>query len=207
MLQKHYSYWIIALVFITSIAGTSFAHTDKAPWQFVEYGPRPTPDDVAFFDKDGDKRYLEEYEGKTVLLVFWASWCSSCTQEMPGLDALQKDFRKLPFTMIAISEDYQGIKAIADFYQNTDIKYLDIFHDYKNNLFKEFKVVGMPTSFIITPDGRNVGMFKGSVNWHDEKVRDILLSHIPGNPEEPKNSYKDSSLNQLINKPEPGNDK
>jgi peroxiredoxin len=127
-------------------------------------------------------------------------------QEMVDLDILQKDFRKLPFVILAISEDYQGVKVVSDFYKAHDIRHLEVYHDYKNALFKDFKVVGMPTSFIITPDGRNVGMFKGVVNWYDEEVRNILLSHIPGNPGEPKNSYKDDSLNQIINPTEPKND-
>lgn len=205
-MYKKPSIIIIALLIITStLANYSFA-TEKSPIQFIEYGPRPTPDDIPFFDKDGDKHYLEEYEGKTVLLVFWATWCSPCMQEMVDLDILQKDFRKLPFTILAISEDYQGVKAASDFYKAHNIRHLEVFHDYKNALFKDFKVVGMPTSFLITPDGRNVGMFKGVINWYDEEVRNILLSHIPGNPGEPKNSYKDDSLNQIINIREPKND-
>ncbi len=206
-MYKKPSILIIALLLITStIANHSFA-AEKSSVQFIEYAPKATPDDIAFFDKDGDKHYLEEYEGKTVLLVFWASWCSPCIQEMVDLDILQKDFRKLPFTILAISEDYQGVKIVSDFYKRYNIRHLEVLHDYKNALFKDFEVVGMPTSFIITPDGQNVGMFKGVVNWYDEEVRNILLSHIPGNPGEPKNSYKDDSLNQIINTTETKDDK
>ena len=41
-------------------------------------------------------------------------------------------------------------------------------------------------------------IFKGNTKWHDESIRDILLSEIPGNPETPKNSYVTSSLNKKI---------
>lgn len=179
-------------------SGNEAQDAEKMSWKYSEHKPELVADDIPIFDKDNNKHYFEEYEGKTLLVVFWATWCSSCVQEILDLDILQKDFRKLPFTVIAISEDYQGIEQIKKFYKDNDIRHLDIYHDYKNSLFKEFKVVGMPTSFIITPEGKNVGSFKGVVNWYDEKVRKILLSHIPGNPIEPKNSYKDNSLNQTI---------
>lgn len=193
---------IFSLILILLLCGSVFASSNEAvdeekmSWKYEEYKPELVSDDIAIFDKDNNKHYFEEYEGKTLLVVFWATWCSSCVQEILDLDILQKDFRKLPFTIIAISEDYQGVEQVKKFYKDNEIRHLDIYHDYRNSLFKSFKVVGMPTSFIITPDGKNVGSFKGVVNWYDEKVRKILLSHIQGNPVEPKNSYKDNSLNQ-----------
>ena len=45
---------------------------------------------------------------KQCLLVFWATWCGSCISELPSLENLAKDFRKLPFKIIALSQDYQG---------------------------------------------------------------------------------------------------
>ena len=44
-------------------------------------------------------------------------------------------------------------------------------------------------------------IFKGNTKWHDESIRDILLSEIPGNPETPKNSYNTTSLNKKIAPP------
>lgn len=177
------------------------SHDPKISWKYEEYKPTYVADDIPIFDENGEKHYMEEYEGRALLVVFWATWCSPCVQEMLDLDVLQKDFRKLPFTILAISEDYQGIKTVQEFYKSNDIRHLSIYHDYKNALFKDFKVVGMPTSFIINADGKNVASFKGVVNWYDEEVRKAILSHIPGNPAEPKNSYKDNSLNHIISKP------
>ncbi|MEY3196997.1 MAG: hypothetical protein RLZZ59_365, partial [Pseudomonadota bacterium] len=156
------------------------------------------PDDVEFFDQDGAKHYLEEYEGKTILLVFWATWCSPCVSEMTSLDSLQKDFRKLPFLVIPISEDYTGIKPVEAFFKNQNLRHLPILHDYKNKLFQAMNITGLPTSILINSSGKAVVTFTGSVNWYDEEVREKILSYIDGNPTLPKNSYKDKSLNNLI---------
>jgi thiol-disulfide isomerase/thioredoxin len=191
-------YIAIFLLQISSlVTNFSFAAEKTINWKFEEYKGISAPDDVPIFDANNDKHYFEEYEGKTLLVVFWASWCAPCVQEMVDLDILQKDFRKLPFAVLAISEDYQGVKAIESFYKINNIRHLPILYDYRNSLFNAFGVAGMPTSFLINEDGMNVATFKGLVNWYDDDVRSIILSHIPGNPMEPKNSYKSKSLNQI----------
>lgn len=167
-------------------------------WSFNKNKPQQIPDDISFFDQNLEKHYLEDYEGKTLLLVFWASWSASCTNQMMDLDILQKDFRKLPFEVLAISEDYQDIKVVEKFYELYNIRHLTLLHDYRNQLFKAFGVIGMPTSFLINADGMSVGSFTGITPWHNEQVRNIILSYIPGNPPEQKNSYKGQSLNQLF---------
>lgn len=154
--------------------------------------------DVAFFDEEGKKVYLDQFEDKTILLVFWATWCAPCLGEMPDLDLLQKDFRKLPFQVLAISEDFGGLPTIKEYYRQQEIRHLKVYHDYGNALFKDFAVAGLPTAFIINPDGKVVVSFKGAVNWHEDEVRRLILSYIPGNPPEPKNSYKQESLNQRV---------
>mgnify|MGYP001811572137 CR=1 FL=1 len=74
------------------------------------------PSEASFYNKDNKKEYFDQYEGKTSLLVFWATWCSSCIQEMNQLDLLKKDLKKLPINIIALSEDYSGIDSIKEFY-------------------------------------------------------------------------------------------
>jgi thiol-disulfide isomerase/thioredoxin len=154
--------------------------------------------DENFFDKDGGKIFLDQFEGKTILVNFWASWCGSCVEELPSLDILQKDFRKLPFEVIAISEDFKGIDAAEAHFNKYDIRHLKLYHDYQNSLFKAMSVVGLPTAFLIDPEGKIKVIFKGNTKWHEESVRNILLSEIKGNPENPKNSYITTSLNKKI---------
>ncbi len=158
------------------------------------------PDSVFFFDEKEEKHSLDKFEGKTILLVFWATWCPACVKEMPDLDILQKDFRKLPFEIIPISQDYQAIEVVQKYYQNYEIRYLPLYHDFKNQLFKAFGIVGLPTAILINTDGKKLVSFVGSINWYDDEIRQIILSHIPGNHPEPKNSYQEQSLNQPVHR-------
>lgn len=154
---------------------------------------------VPFFDATNNKRYFDEFEGQTLLLVFWATWCGTCIDEMHSLDTLAKDFRKLPFKVIALSQDYQGVKMVEQFYKSKEIRHLDVFHDYKNAVFQDMEVVGLPTAFLIDPNGKVKVILKGQIKWHEEAIRNIILDEIPGNPEIPKNTYKAPDLNQKTN--------
>jgi thiol-disulfide isomerase/thioredoxin len=157
------------------------------------------PDEIAFFDSDGAK-YFHQFDNKIILLTFWAAWSATSFKEMPDLDLLQKDFRKLPFEIIALSEDYKGIKFVQEYFEKQNIQHLKAFHDPNGVLFKAFSVIGLPTSFLINENGEIIISFVGPVNWHDNNIRKIILSHIPNNHIEPKNSYIAEPLNQEIKK-------
>lgn len=161
------------------------------------------PDSVPFFDETGAKVFLDEFEGQTILLTFWATWCSSCLHEILNLDLLQKDFKKLPFVILAISEDFHGMQTVKNYFKTAEIRHLKAYHDYKNQLFFAFTVAGLPTSFLIDINGKVVASFSGTTNWHDDNVRKQILSYIPGNPVEPKNSYNTQVLNQKVKSKSP----
>lgn len=189
------SFRILLFTIITLLSQNSFA--GKA------IIARPEPfyaSETPFYDAEGRKRYLEEFENDTVLLVFWATWCGTCVNEMDSLDTLAKDFRRLPFKIIAVSQDYQGIDVVNDFYKSYEIRHLEAYHDYRNQLFQDMNVVGLPCAFIISPNNKVVLSLKGEVKWHDEKIRELILREIKGNPETPKNTYKIPSVSFNIMK-------
>lgn len=152
------------------------------------------PDDIAIFDESENKVYLEQFEGNVVLIVFWATWCSHCIDEMVDLDILQKDFRKFSFKVLPISEDYSGVATVKSFYEKHDLRHLPILHDFNSQLFQAFSLSGLPTTFLVNEDGIIMAKFSGIVNWHDEIVRSMLLSYIPGNNAMPRNTYKESAF-------------
>lgn len=151
--------------------------------------------EVPFFNEQGEKIFLDKFEGQTVLLVFWATWCSSCVDEMSYLDNLQKDFRKLPFKILAVSQDYQGIKVIKDFFNKNEIRHLEISHDYQNKLFRSMGATSLPLAYLINSSGKTKIMFKGMIKWHEEKIREMILAEMDSNPEMPKNTYKAPVVN------------
>lgn len=191
------------LIIFISLVASNLACAKDASYRYSEFESGTVPDDVPIFDENNDRHFMEEYEGKTILLVFWASWCSGCTIEMPSLDILAKDFRKLDFKIIPLSIDYAGIDAAKEFYKKYDLRHLPIMHDYKNALFKEMNITALPTSILIDKDGKLIGKFTGDIAWHNDEIRKILLDSIPNNPATPKNSHKDISLDHKVNNKNP----
>ncbi len=195
MFNKNNSKYFFLIITLFILSTNSFA-ANKVKSSIKMLDGSPVPDTVVFYDDKGEQYSLDKFEGKTILLVFWATWCGSCTKDMPDLDMLQKDFRKLPFTIIPVSQDYQGIEAVKKYYSDYGIRYLPLYHDFKNQLFKAFEIVGIPTAILISQDGKMLVSFIGAVNWFDEEIREIILSKIPGDHPEPKNSYKDQPFSQ-----------
>lgn len=186
--------WFISLIICSNIY-FSCAFAENAIITKPESSFVP---DVNFFNEAGEKVFLDQFEGKTILLCFWASWCGPCIDELPSLDILQKDFRKLPFEVVAVSEDFNGMEVAKAHFNKYGIRHLKLYHDYKNALFKEMKVIGLPTAFLIDPEGKIKVLFRGNIKWHDEEIRGVLLAEIEGNPPMPKNSYIATSLNKKI---------
>lgn len=186
----------LLLIFLLLIS--NFTLGLDSSYKYIPFENGNVPDDVPIFDEKNERHFMEEYEGQAILLIFWASWCSQCTNEMPSLDILAKDFRKLDFKILPISIDYTGIESVKEFYKKYDLRHLEILHDYKNALFRAMDIKALPTSIIIDKDGKLIGKFTGDVPWHDEKIRSILLDNIPNNPPMPKNSYKKISLDQKV---------
>ena len=60
---------------------------------------------LAFNAPDGKPMTLADRAGKTVLLNLWATWCFPCREEMPALDALQKELGSEKFEVIAVNVD------------------------------------------------------------------------------------------------------
>lgn len=184
---------IIHKLYITLVIIVS-SHICFASKEIINHPAPFYATELPFYDAEGNKRYLEEFENSTVLLVFWASWCGTCVNEMYSLDALARDFRKLPFKILAISQDFQGIDAVNNFYKKYDIRHLEPFHDYRNSMFKDMKIAGLPCAFLIKPNNKIVTTFKGEIKWHDDRIRDLILAEISGMPEMPRNTYKEPSL-------------
>lgn len=183
-------FFICVLILLTYFHCSSASLAAK----IVNIDKQEIPGEIPFFDENGKKHFFDQLEGKTLLVIFWATWCASCEKEMPDLDILAKDFRKLPFEIVTLSQDFQGIEIVKKFFESKQIRYLRAYHDYHNQLFAAFSVIGLPSSFLINPDGKMVVVFNGIVDWYDPDIRDILLSHIAGNPETPKNSQKIQSF-------------
>lgn len=163
---------VILLFYINNIA---LAKVEAPRNVILGSNPIHLPE-LEFIDSDGNKRKFEEFEGNVLLVHFWATWCGQCVSEMVDLNRLQKEFKKLPFKVITISEDFKGIKIVQQFFEHHGINNLDIYLDQKTALFNEFKIIGLPTTIIFDHEYNQIMRFNGPVKWQSKKEE--LLKYI-----------------------------
>jgi len=133
---------------------------------------------------EGRLMTLADFRGKAVLLNVWATWCPPCREEMPSLDRLQAKLGGKDFEVVPLSIDRTGIDAVKPFFDEIGIKQLAIYLDRSANVMSSLKVVGLPTTVLIGPDGRELMRWVGPKEWDSLKTIEEIRGHIarPGEP-------------------------
>ncbi|MDX1924176.1 MAG: TlpA disulfide reductase family protein [Rickettsiaceae bacterium] len=198
MLYKHLTNYAIIFTLFCSFGAIAQEKLPQSKFRIKKPEIVMRLPDLPFFDEADQKIYFEQFEGKPLIISFWATWCTPCVAEIPSLDILKRDFRKQNITIIAISEDFNGKDAVRTFYKENGIRSLEVFVDKKNQLFQALSISGLPTTFFVDADGIVKFIIEGSINWNSEDMRQKIVEHIGLEASLPKNSSKNISLNQLV---------
>jgi len=137
-------------------------------------------------DITGKPLNLSDYQGKVVVLDFWATWCGPCRIEIPGFIELQRRYAAQGFTMIGISMD-DSPEPVVDFYKQFQMNYpVAIGNDRLGELYGGMP--GLPTTFVIGRDGRiyakHAGAYDPSV--FETEIKELLAL---GPADEPKDFH------------------
>ena len=153
---------------------SSYSKDLNLPKNLIIYEKPKEYKDVAFKNTLEKDINLIDYEGKLVLMNFWATWCEPCKEEMPSLDKLSidKNFKNLEILPINIGQE--KINKIKEFYIKTNIENLDIFYDTDVRLAKKFLLRGLPTTLIINKDGGEIARVVGSIDFQDKNFKTWL---------------------------------
>jgi thiol-disulfide isomerase/thioredoxin len=157
---------LIILIFLLS---NSFADETTDFKNLIIKKDQKKYEDLSFLDSDKKQVNLDDYRGKLVLLNFWASWCAPCKEEMPSLDSLQsnKNLNNLQIFPINVGQDNK--KKAKDFFEELDIKTLNIYFDTTITLAKKFQLRGIPTTILINKDGYEFARIIGSIDFESQK--------------------------------------
>jgi len=138
--------------------------------------PKPISS-LIFEDFLGNQINLNQYNGKLVIINFWATWCAPCKKEMPSLDKLYqaKNFKNLQ--VFAVNMEQPNTLKTKKFFSDLNIKKLEIFFDSNLNFVKEFKLRGMPTTVLINKKGEEFARIIGEVDFLDKKFLKWLSNY------------------------------
>jgi thiol-disulfide isomerase/thioredoxin len=181
--------WFRSAVLYTALAlGANAAFADTASLEALRDGSMKKlvfsdPVDVSqvvFTDPEGGEHMLADWQGKYVLVNFWATWCAPCRKEMPMLDALQAEFGGETFEVVTIATGRNAVPAIKRFFEEIGVSHLPILLDPKQELAREMAVLGLPITIILNPGGQEIARLRGDAEWDGESAKAIITALISG---------------------------
>lgn len=123
----------------------------------------------------GNDVQLKQYEGSFILLNLWATWCAPCIQELPTLQMLKDHYWGKNFTVLAVSVDeVEHPVDLVAFLKKYGIQDVAYYHDFYENLQKALPYRGLPTSFLIDPEGRILYEMGGGTDWYTPDMLKFL---------------------------------
>ena len=134
---------------------------DQDPQPAVDGDKTGDPAPTESFEKlGGGLTSLAAYQGKPVVLNFFASWCVPCRNEMPDLQKAHLQLGdKVTFLGLALRD---ATKDVTDFVHTSGATY-DIARDPAGKVFSDLGGLNMPTTFFVSATGRIVGVHPGAV--------------------------------------------
>ena len=138
--------------------------------------PKPISS-LIFEDFSGNEINLNKYNGKLVIINFWATWCAPCKKEMPSLDKLYQDKNFKNLQVFAVNMEQPNTLKTKKFFDDLNIKKLSIFFDSNLNFVKEFKLRGVPTTVLINKKGEEFARIIGEVDFLDKKFLKWLSNY------------------------------
>ena len=119
------------------------------------FSSAPAPEKMKNFtlnDLSGNPVPLDSYNGKVVLLVFFATWCPPCQDEIPQLEAIYRKYRSKNFEAVGINlrEDRGSVQIFA---KKNKISFT-ILLDQKGDAGALYKVKYIPRIFILDRSGQ-----------------------------------------------------
>lgn len=130
---------------------------------------------------EGTSFNMSQFEGKLVILSFWASWCGPCVEEFPSMMSLLSQFPE-KVVMIAVSSDYTQ-EDIGIFFKslklNTKLPNLYVTWDPDHTISKKYQVQRLPESFVFGKDQKLLRKVVGSIQWDQKDAVEFFRSHSP----------------------------
>ena len=129
---------------------------------------------------DSNELQLDTYEGKVVIVDFWASWCVPCRRSFPWMNEMVEKYADQGLVVIAVNLDRD--RADADAFLAEVPANFEILFDPDASLAREYGVEAMPNSFVFGRDGELVARHLGFKVKKLEEYESALLEALGDTP-------------------------
>lgn len=118
-------------------------------------------DNFSFKDVDGKSHQFSEYRGKWVVVNYWATYCGPCIAELPALNSVSKRFKD-KVVVLGMEAGETPTPELKQFISQKKITY-QIAPTQDSTMFALGLLYGVPTTFVINPEGKVEGTHMGAV--------------------------------------------
>lgn len=133
---------------------------------------------------DGEPLQKSAYEGKVVLVDFWASWCIKCMRELPGIRQCYADFAGQGFDVLSVNMD-ENLASGRSFVQQQNFPWRS-FHSadlqtlgFKSPLAQQLGVNAIPFMLLVGRDGR-----VAELHVRGDQLRPAIVKLLESTPQE-----------------------
>lgn len=135
---------------------------------------QPLAPTILLADTHGEQWRVDGYQGQVTVINFWASWCPPCVKEIPALNRMQQDMKAEPFRLISIDLG-ESPATVQAFLQRVAVDF-PVLLDSDGAVAAAWKVIGLPSTFIVGPDGRIQLGANGAIGWDAPELIEQLKS-------------------------------
>jgi peroxiredoxin len=150
---------VIAILYVCFLVSFAFAK-DTAP-------------DFSLPSLDGKVYRLSDFQGRVVVLNFWASWCPDCIRELPGLESFYNEYKDKGVVVIGISVDKSRNKAV-EMVKNQGLSFLNLLDKNGDVFIEGFSVFGLPATIVIGPDRTVEKRIIGPVDFKSSSFKKMI---------------------------------
>lgn len=151
-------------------AARALATGEMAKLIFTEGAP--VLPQAALVDAADAPASLAPYQGKWMVLNFWATWCAPCRREMPSLQRLGQAMPDVAVVPVATGRN--AVEGITKFYEEAGVTGLPVLRDKDSALARAMGVMGLPVTVIVNPDGVEVARLIGGAEWDSPEAQAVL---------------------------------
>lgn len=130
-------------------------------------------------DLNGQLQSLDQYKGKWLVVNYWATWCSTCMEELPDLISLHKDGKAENIEVVGVNFETISVDKLKSFVAKHEIPYT-VLHTKPARETPLGLVPALPTTYIIDPNGKTVA---GEVGIVSQKNLEDYIETKKASPE------------------------
>ena len=124
----------------------------------------------------GMRATLHALRGRVVYVDFWASWCVPCRESFPWMKALERTYGRRGLSIVAVNLNHN--RKNAERFLRVFRPGFTVIFDPSGRLAQRYRIIGMPTSFLIDRRGKirftHTGFFLRRRAQYEQQVRELL---------------------------------